>query len=415
MNRFCSVVLLISLSLLLSLPPLVVAENSGDVQPPTTGVANITVNFLGAWDPAAQAAVNQAMQSWAQVIFSTVPIEIDTEWGSVWQGTPAALYSSYTHSMLLPDTTAYYPKPLANALSGSDSTGNADFIIRFNSDIAGWYFGLDGQGPGNAYDLRTVALKYAGIGLGFASAMTLCGPQAAWGCWEPDSGPRYPYIYDNFIVNGAGQLLVDETLFPEGSEALGNQLKSGDVYFDGARAVAANGGARPRLFAPADWSVVRRALLLDEDAFAPGTVNALMTHTLAPGEVIHQPGPVAIAILHDLGWPQPPHGPQFDAIPLLVLEKNSVNENAVDLWQFVSDPDTPLQQLSFLITDVTAREVGLTFDGARYISFAPHADWSGHSIVTVQATDNTAMTASASFDVYVVELTFATSLPFFSR
>src|SRR3712207_7554304 len=41
-------------------------------------------------------------------------------------------------------------------------------------------------------------------------------------------------IYDHFAVNGSGQRLLDTSLFPNGSSALGTQLTSNNVFFDGS-------------------------------------------------------------------------------------------------------------------------------------------------------------------------------------
>src|SRR3972149_6150390 len=115
--------------------------------------------------------------------------------------------------------------------------------------------------------------------------MASCGG-ADWGCWG-----TYPGIYDRFTENGIGTPLLS---FPNNSKALGDQLISGSVYFDGANADAANGGAPAKLYAPGTWS--QGSSYSHLDTIFDGTANALMTYSIAPGESVHSPGPVTLGI-----------------------------------------------------------------------------------------------------------------------
>ena len=106
-----------------------------------------------------------------------------------------------------------------------------------------------------------------------------------------------PITYDRFTENGAGSPLLS---FPNGSAALAPQLTSSNLYFDGTNANAANGGTPPKLFAPSTWMQGSSYSHLDE--VFNNTENALMTYALADGESNHSPGPIASAILQDVGW-----------------------------------------------------------------------------------------------------------------
>jgi hypothetical protein len=111
-----------------------------------------------------------------------------------------------------------------------------------------------------------------------------------------------PVIYDRFVESGAGQKLIDTTIFGDPSTALGSQLQSNNIFFNGPSSRAANGGARVKLYAPATWVSGSSYSHLDESAFPRGSGNALMTYALNPGEAIHNPGPVAMGIFNDIGW-----------------------------------------------------------------------------------------------------------------
>jgi fibronectin type 3 domain-containing protein len=105
-----------------------------------------------------------------------------------------------------------------------------------------------------------------------------------------------PYIYDRFTENEAGTPLLS---LGSPSAELTVALTS-SAYFDGANANAANGGSRVPLYTPNPWkpgsSYSHVAQSFD------GTVNALMTYSVSPQEMIHDPGPVAKGILRDIGW-----------------------------------------------------------------------------------------------------------------
>jgi hypothetical protein len=270
---------------------------------------SIAITFTGDWDPDAQAAVEYAASKWENLLYAPFTIEMEAYWSDMaWlpANQPAYVYVSHVQSDRHPHPTAWYPSVLSDALLGEDNSAGSDFQIAFNSAVDDWYFGLDGQLAAGEYDLATVALKYTGIALGLDSSFALCGQSGQLGCWGDDyNGTPYPYVYDLFVENGAGQSLIDTNHFGNPSTELHDQLKSEAIYFSGEKATAANGGTPPKLYAPADWTDIRNPLLLDEATYPPGTTNALMTAILQPGEAIHDPGPLALAMLLDLGWQTP--------------------------------------------------------------------------------------------------------------
>ena len=169
-----------------------------------------------------------------------------------------------------------------------------------NSNID-WYLGTDGN-TGGKYDLRTAVTRELARGLALDTTFTPFGqPGYPAGGWGTPASP-YPWVLDRFVVNGAGQVLVDT--FPNHSAALRDQVNGNDLFFNGPFARAANGGSRPKLFARhyLEWYYGDDNDYLDETAFAPGTPNALLTVRLNPGEVIHRPGPVILAMMRDVGW-----------------------------------------------------------------------------------------------------------------
>ncbi|WP_448573437.1 CARDB domain-containing protein [Trichothermofontia sp.] len=110
----------------------------------------------------------------------------------------------------------------------------------------------------------------------------------------------FPTIFDIFVENGTGDILIAD--FPNPSIELGNELISDDVFFNGINASDANGGALPKLYAPVPYESGSSIAHLDEDTFPAGDPNSLMTPYIDFGEAIHDPGPITLGILKDLGW-----------------------------------------------------------------------------------------------------------------
>ena len=139
--------------------------------------------------------------------------------------------------------------------------------------------------------------------------------------------------------------------------------------------------------------------------------DALMSNTLEPGEAIHDPGPLAKAMLYDLGWPKPPPAPVLARLPGRLLKVNTCRDNATDLWNYVSDEDTPTAQLVFSIANEPPAELGIELDSNRYIDISPQADWTGQGTVVIEATDPTGMSDSGSFRVTVAAELYSVFCP----
>lgn len=148
-----------------------------------------------------------------------------------------------------------------------------------------------------------------GHGLGFLDSFKFdrTNNQGAWGEFDVifsdlfnHTVKRLPYIYDRFVENGSGQDLIDRSYFAPQSTALGSQLTSNNIFFNGTKANVANGG-RPVLYAPTTWTGGSSIAHLDEGTYN-GTLSAMMTPALSSGEAIHELGPTAFGIFQDIGW-----------------------------------------------------------------------------------------------------------------
>lgn len=260
---------------------------------PTTFIVNYT-NF----PEAAKVAFNAAVSIWANFYPSTVPIRIDASWlnlgANVLGSTaPGNFYSGFDGA---PDQSLWYPSALANALAGKDlNPGSPEIRMKFSSGSF-WYYGTDGQVPRGSYDLETAVLHELGHGLGFLSSDTY---DTSTGLGVLDQ----PTPFDAFARTQDDQALVD---IASPSLALGQALTS-PLTWGGARGIAANNGIRPKLYTPGTYQDGSSVSHLDEASYPSGTPNTLMTPSLNPGEVIHDPGPIALGMFEDLRT-KPPVG-----------------------------------------------------------------------------------------------------------
>jgi hypothetical protein len=264
--------------------------------------ATISVTYNG-FTPQAQAAFQYAVDIWESLLVSNVEIKVDAYWKPFGPGVLGSCGPDY----FIRDFGAgvagtWYPAALANKVAGSDlDPSGGDITANFSSTF-NWYLGTDGNTPSNQFDFATVVLHELGHGLGLIGLMSVDSGtgQGQWGY-----GTGYPGIYDRFTENGSGQSLINTALFTNPSIALGSQLTSNNLFFDGPNAVAANNGIRPKLFAPSPWQSGSSYSHLDENTYAPGTPNSLMTPYLDYAEAIHNPGPITMGILRDSGWSTP--------------------------------------------------------------------------------------------------------------
>jgi hypothetical protein len=197
-----------------------------------------------------------------------------------------------------------YADALAEATCGCELGGSQrpDIVANFNSAFSRWYLGTDGNPPANRYDFVTVVLHELGHGLGFLSSFGVSGSHGYWGF--TDGVDLYPLRYDRHEYSGsrdAANRLIDRRKYPNPSAALKVELTDGSVFFGGPGVVAVHGG-RARLWAPGSWNTGSSNSHFDENAFPPGTIDALMTPFLDPREVIHEPGALTLALFRDIGW-----------------------------------------------------------------------------------------------------------------
>lgn len=286
--------------------------------------ATINVTYSG-FTPQAQASFQYAVDIWASLVTSPVPITISAQFtdlggpdgtGSIILGSTSA-HSLYQNFSGAPQSNTFYPVSLANALHGSDlDSGGPDMDASFNSNSnVNWYFRANGDTsatPAGQSDFTSVVLHEIGHGLGFT------------GYLDYDTGTgkgsfNHVAILDRFIQNGSGQTLVNA--FSSGTTQLGSQLVSDNLFFNGTNANASNGGSQVKLYDPTTWRGGSSIYHLGENF--NGTGSALMTWSINNGETELSPGPVTLGIFRDLGW--------SETLPTITLSPTSLPNGTVGL------------------------------------------------------------------------------------
>jgi hypothetical protein len=259
--------------------------------------SNFVVTYVG-FTPEAQAAFQHAVDIWAHIIESPVPINVIAEFKVLGQNTlgsasPASLNT--INGVPGIDPNSWYPAALYEKLLGQDRGefgGSNDINANFNSDFD-FYFGIDGNPPSNKHDFVSVVLHELGHGLGFVGFGRIDGLNGAI-----RSSTR-PLVYDNFIENSNN---ISILTLPDPSPELLTALTSNNLFSNSPTAITQNGNVLPKIYAPSEFDGGSSYSHWDENIFLAGDINSLMTPQIARGEANHTPGDVTLGFFKDMGW-----------------------------------------------------------------------------------------------------------------
>lgn len=273
--------------------------------------ASFNITYTG-FTPQAQVAFQYASKIWENTITSAVPIKVLVHF----QPLPSSMLAitfpngriNFTNA---PIANTWYSTSLANSIAGMElNPGEMDIEMYVNSTTI-WNFDTTGIVPSGQYDLVTVALHELCHGIGFLSLAKKTGTTGSFGLLQAsDFAPltttfpwpnldTLPSVFDRFLVTNLNYQL---DTFPNPSTTLGTKLSSSTIYYLGANAVAANGGIKPRIYAPTTFALGSSITHLNEISYPAGNVNELMTPNGTPSAANHNPGPICIGVLKDIGW-----------------------------------------------------------------------------------------------------------------
>ena len=269
---------------------------------------DISVDFDRDFPDAAKDAVRAAANIWDSYLLVDVPVVIE------------AIYEEFDED---DDTLAYasvsarcdrycYPNSLWNQRVGRDANLREPEFSIVISDRDDWYLGLDGNPPDDKIDLIDIAIHEIGHGLGITGGFDLSEDyDEEEPTLEYDGEHRYRFNW--FLWTREHGWLFDTEDVPNPSTELykaatGHKLFWGyegegwvNTRGEPLKAVKVNGGP-VMLWAPTEFGEGSSISHLDKDAYPNGSHNTLMTSSAEFGSAVHDPGPVVLGMLYDMGW-----------------------------------------------------------------------------------------------------------------
>lgn len=273
--------------------------------------ASIQVNYISAqgnqpWPQEAIDAFEYAIDIWETHIDSDIPIRINANWVELGQFTLGSAGPSQIVQIDEGEPQTWYAIAQASAISGVDYVAETeglehDIVVNMNSNWDDWYYGTDAQTPDGLIDFVTVVMHEVGHGLGFTGSMNvITGETARWGY----GSPSLPIIYDQFVIDGNGDEILNREVYPNPSQKLYNAVtgQRGGIYFAGIESISVNRGEPVPLYAPSEWNGGSSYSHVDLATYS-NTINALMRPRIDRAFAIHFPGPVTCGMFGDMGWP----------------------------------------------------------------------------------------------------------------
>ena len=317
------------------MPPRTPPSGKYALAPPA---ANISVNYNG-FTPEAQAAFQRAIDIWSSLLITTIPIEIEANFTTFEEeATLGAARPNFWRCVA--SLNVCLPLALINQVAGEDLDPDDPDILVTMSSSEDWYFGLDRRPGEDQFDFVSVVLHEIGHGLGFYDSFKIdeSTEEAEYGIGDDN----IPTIFDHAIFDTEINRLIDEDEYTNPSTALTDAVTGIKLFWLASKTLTANGGHRPvLLWAPGEYGRSSVAHL-DHDAYPPGTPNELMNPFQPKGPAAHEPGPIVLAMLGDMGWTirdQTLQIPQFAAgggfsSDVVVTNRSSTETAAVaiDVW-----------------------------------------------------------------------------------
>ncbi|MEX0722362.1 MAG: T9SS type A sorting domain-containing protein [Gracilimonas sp.] len=259
------------------------------------------------WPDEAISAFEYAITIWETHISSPIPIRVRANWADLEDNT----LGSAGPTLVYPIEETFYPIAQASAIVGEDLLQGNQFgeeyeiNVNMNSSFDSWYYGTDANTPAGQIDFVTVVLHEIGHGLGFLGSMAADEEQevAAWGIGEQFD----PIIYDRFVMDGFGNDIINESVYPNPSNELFEAVTGNreGLFFIGDESNEAFGDLPVPLYSPAQWTPGSSFSHLDLNVFSEdiNMDDALMRPQIDNAFAVHSPGPVMCGMFADKGWP----------------------------------------------------------------------------------------------------------------
>lgn len=366
----------------------------------STFTLHLGSGFTGAEGAQRQAALEAAAQIWADVLVSTIPIEVDVNFlsslqcnsvsGVLGYASPAVGYMPSGAEAFGLESNVIYPFALLNAAYAADQDpGVADIDVALNEDLGdadclaggSWYYGTDGNGAVGQIDLYETMMHELGHGLGILSLIQSNGSDLNF----------IPDIYTKQLQDAQTGVNWKDM---NGTQRLASVTNDGNVVWNGAEVTAIAGsltdgktGGKVRMYAPS--------------GFESGSSISHFDVTLTPDELMepqYTGGATydhSTALLKDIGWDVVSGG---NSAPVITGQSALTTAEETDITLALGD---------FTVTDSDhTYPTGFTLtvnSGSNYTvsgnTVSPATDFVG--TLTVPVTVNDSVDDSASFNASI--------------
>ncbi len=264
------------------------------IQAPTCDIIVTYIDF----PEEAKAPFEAAVKIWETLMVSKIPIRIKASWASLANTSLASSGSArvYKNFKNAKYNEVWYPGPIAEAISNSDlNNSDFDIIVNINKNIS-WSYLTTGVAVTKKFDLETIVIHEIAHGLGFTTTFGLSEDQTMGK--KGQSG--LPYIYDLNVQNGSSAKLLDVNKFLNPSVELKTQITTDNLFFKPLSSLYVKDPIK--LFTPKTFTVGGSISHFDESKYPPGTLNSLMSPTVATAEVNHLVSNMMLTVLNEMGW-----------------------------------------------------------------------------------------------------------------
>jgi hypothetical protein len=319
------------------LPPVFVTDGA---------LSRFEIRYSSNFPEQAKAAFNAATAILGRHFVSSVPVVVEANWVRLSSGVlggarPTRFYANFAGA---PARDLWYTGALANSMAGADlDSTSSDIKANFSSAVP-WSYDTNGVSYRGYFDMVTVVLHELVHGLGFLSntAMSSTGLGTI----------NQPTPFDAYARTPQEDRLVDLT---SGSTELTTALTN-PLQWVGPQAIAANGQVRPVMYSPSTYENGSSTSHLDERTYPNGSVNSLMTPELDPAEVIHQVGPITLAIFNDMRVAPPL--PPVTTLPSQPRDVKAVVDENGAIISF--NPPSDIRRTQVINYTVTTQPGGMT-------------------------------------------------------
>ena len=244
------------------------------------------------------AVFNKATEIWSEFIFSSVPINVSIKWTNLGNGIlgsagPSSIMRNFDGA---PQSDYYYPIAVAEKMIGFNQNGNnSDIEASFNSNFSNWYIGTDGIPTNSQIDLLSVVIHELGHGLGYIGNISA-------NTTNQTASHNNLCIFDKFIIDEFNNPATNTTIYPNPSNKLYQLITSDSLYHSNVGILSENNNVKAKLYAPSSYNRGSSIYHVNQESYPAGNPNALMTHSLAYGEISRNLGPIVKGLYKEMGW-----------------------------------------------------------------------------------------------------------------